>query len=85
MVPGVAIWADFEIFKILGGAGDIHNSTSTPNYCDEPYGDLGMYVNKLRSTWTEVLTDSGPPSASTCIMASGGRDLGDFRVSGRGW
>ena len=44
-----------------------------------------MYVNKLLSAWTEVLTDSGPPSASTCIMASGGRDLGDFRVSGRGW
>ena len=53
-VPGVAIWADFEIFKILGGAGDIHNSTRTSNYCDEPYGDLGMYVKKLLSAWTEV-------------------------------
>jgi len=33
---------------------DICNSTSTPNYCDEPYCDLGMYVNKVLSAWTEV-------------------------------
>ena len=53
-LPGVTIWADFEIFKILGGTGDMYNSTSTPNYCDEPYVDLGMYVNKVLSAWTEV-------------------------------
>jgi len=27
-----SLWADFEIFEILGGAGDINNSTSMPNY-----------------------------------------------------
>ena len=52
----VAICADFEIFMIDGGTGDIYNSTSTPNYRDEPYADLGMYVNKVLSTWTEVST-----------------------------
>ena len=25
-----------------------------PNYCDEPYGDLVLYVNKVLSAWTEV-------------------------------
>ena len=30
---GLAVaWADFEIFEILGGAGDIYNSISMPNY-----------------------------------------------------
>ena len=53
--PGVAIWADFEIFdEVLGGAGDINSSTSKSDYCDEPYGDLGMDVNKVLSAWTEV-------------------------------
>ena len=32
----------------------MYNSTSTPNYRDEPYDDLGMYVNKVLSAWTEV-------------------------------
>ena len=32
----------FEIFVILGGAGDINNSTSVPNYCNEPNGDIDM-------------------------------------------
>ena len=41
-------------FKILGGAGDINNSTSMPNYLDGPYGDLGRCVNKVLSAWTEV-------------------------------
>ena len=27
-----SFWADFEIFEILGGAGDIYNSISMPNY-----------------------------------------------------
>ena len=27
-----SFWADFAIFAILGGAGDIHNSISTANY-----------------------------------------------------
>ena len=41
----------FEVFEILGGASDIHNSTSMPNYCDEPYRDVGVYTNKLSSAW----------------------------------
>ena len=53
-LTGVAIWAAFEILEILGGAGDIRNSTSTPKSCDEAYGDLGMYVNKVLSAWTEI-------------------------------
>ena len=27
-----SFWADFEIFEIQGGAGDIYNSISMPNY-----------------------------------------------------
>ena len=53
-LPGVAIWADFEIFQILRGADDRNKSTSMPNYCDEPNRDLGTYINKVRSAWTEV-------------------------------
>ena len=54
LAPGGRFEQIFEIFEILGGAGDIYNSTSTPKYCDEPFGDLGMYVNKVLSAWTEV-------------------------------
>ena len=27
-----SFWADFRVFEILGGAGDINNSTSITNY-----------------------------------------------------
>ena len=30
--PGVVLGGFFEIFEILGGAGDINNSISMPNY-----------------------------------------------------
>ena len=53
-----SIWADFEIFEILGGAGDIYNSTTIPNYCDGPYIHLGVYVNEVPSAWTEVWSGS---------------------------
>ena len=39
----------FDIFEILGGAGDIDNSISTLKYCNEPYRDLVIYVNKVLS------------------------------------
>ena len=39
--------ADFGIFEILGEAGDISNSTSMPNYRDEPSSDLGVCVKKV--------------------------------------
>ena len=61
MVPGGRdLDGFFEIFEILGGAGDIHNSTSMHYYCDGPYGDLGIYVNKVLSAWTEVWSGTWP-------------------------
>ena len=71
-----SFWADFAIFEILGGAGDINNSISMPNYCDGPFSDLGKCVNKVRSAWTEVWTGNWPSRAS--IISPGGRDLDDF-------
>ena len=46
----------FEIFEILGGAGDINNSISISNYCNGPYIHLLPYTNKVFSAWTEVWT-----------------------------
>ena len=57
-------------------AGDINNSISMPNHQYGPYSDLGTYVNKVLSAWTEVWTGAWPSRAS--IMAPGGRDLDDF-------
>ena len=71
-----SFWADFVIFEIQGGAGDVYNSISTPYCRDEAYGDLAVYVNKVLSAWTEVW--SGCYRARSSIMAPGGRDLGDF-------
>ena len=76
MVPGGRSGQIFEISEILGGAGDINNSISMPNYCNGPHGDLGVYVDKVLSAWTEVWTGTWPSRAS--IMAPGGRDLDDF-------
>ena len=75
-----SFWEDFNIFEILGEAGDINNSTSMPNYQDGPYHDLVKYVNTVLSAWTEVWTISCPSRAS--IMAPEGRDQGDFSDSG---
>ena len=73
-LPGVSRSGQiFELFEILGGAGDIYNSSSTPKYCDEPYGDLGMYVNKVLSAWT--LFWSGALLSTAPIMSPGGCDL----------
>ena len=44
----------FEIFEILGGAGDINNSISIANYCYGPYIRLLPCANKVSSAWTEV-------------------------------
>ena len=52
--PRGSFWADFDIFEILGDAGDINKSTSMLNYRNGLHGDLGMYVNKVLSAWTEV-------------------------------
>ena len=54
MSPGGRSGQIFEIFEILGWAGDIYNSISVLNYCDGPYIHLGRYVNKVLSAWTEV-------------------------------
>ena len=64
-------------FEILGGAGDIYNSTSMPNYCDGPYIHLGVYVNEVPSAWTEVWSDSYRSTARYWLP---GVDLGRFRV-----
>ena len=82
--PGVVLGRFiFEIFEILGGAGDINNSTSMTNYCNGPHGDLGVYVDKVLSAWTEVWTGTWPSRAS--IMAPGCRDLGRFLSFWAGW
>ena len=41
----------FEFVEILVEDGDIYNSTSMPTYCDEPYSNLGIYINKVYSAW----------------------------------
>ena len=61
----------FEIFEILGGAGDINNSISMLNYCNEPLSDLGGHVNKVLSAWTEVW--SGSYRSRAKVLAPGGR------------
>ena len=55
----------------MGGAGDIHNSISMTNCCDEAYGDLVVYVNKVLSAWAEVL--SGSYRSRSSIMDPEGR------------
>ena len=81
-----SFWADFEIFEILGGAGDIYNSISMPNYCDGPYIHLGVHVNEVPSAWTEVW--SGSYRSRARFWLPGVAIWADFRVlgdSGRGW
>ena len=56
-------------------AGDVHNSIRIPNYCDEPYSDLGTYANKVISPWTKVWFVSYRSRAP--IVGPGGRVL-DF-------
>ena len=43
-------------FEIVGGAGDINNSISAPNYCNGAYIRLLPCANKVFSVWTEVWT-----------------------------
>ena len=60
----------------------MYNSTSTPNYRDEPYDDLGMYVNEVQRL------DRGFDSNLTLkrnVLAPGGRDLGKFSIFFRCW
>ncbi len=71
-----SFWADFSIFEILGGAGDVNNSISMPNYCDGPYIPLPLCASKVLSAWTEVWTGTWPSRAK--VLAPEGRDLGDF-------
>ena len=63
-----------NFFWSLGGSGDIYNSTSLPNSCNEPYSDLGTYTKKGISAWTEVTSGAWP--SRTSIMTPEGRDLG---------
>ena len=63
-----SFWADFRVFE---GVGDINNSISMLNYCDEPLSDLGGHVNKVLSAWTEVW--SGSYRSRAKVLAPGGR------------
>ena len=74
--PEVVIWTDFRDFRVLGGAGDINNSISMPNYCDGPHIHLLPCTRKVFSAWTEVWFGTWPSRAS--MMAPGCRDLDDF-------
>jgi len=76
LVPGGRSGQIFEIFEILGRAGDINISIGTSNYQNGPYHDIGIYVSKDASAWTEVWSRTWPSRES--IMAPGGRDLEDF-------
>ena len=58
MLPGGRSGQIFEIFEILGEAGDINNSISMPNYCNGPYIHLLPCTNKVFSAWTEVWSGS---------------------------
>ena len=49
--------------------------------CLKSFHFLCTYPGKVFSAWAEVWSMSWPSTAS--IMAPGGRDLGNFRVSGR--
>ena len=42
----------------MSKTGDIDNSISMPNYCDEPHSNLGTYTKKGVSAWTEVWSGS---------------------------
>ena len=57
MGPGGRSGQIFEIFEILGGAGDINNSISMLNYCNGPYIRLLPCPNKVL----------GPALASQCL------------------
>ena len=68
--PGVVL-GRYCIFEILRGAGDIHNSTSMPNYCDGPFIHLLLCAKQLLSAWTEVWIGSYRSRAK--VLAPGGR------------
>ena len=59
----------------------IHNSISMSNYYNGPYINLGVYINKVLSAWTEVWSSTWPSTAS--IMALGGRSGQIFEILGR--
>ena len=67
MGPGGRSGQIFEIFEILGGAGDINNSISMLNYCNGPYIRLLPCPNKVLSAWAEVWSGSYRPSRRFCF------------------
>ena len=75
----------FRDFEILGGAGDIYNSTSMPTYCDGPYIHLGVYVNEVPSAWTEVWSDSYRSRARYWLPGVVLDRFRGFSESCRGW
>ena len=71
----------FEIFEVLGGLAMYGSYQVTTTTCLKPSHFLCIYPHKVFSACAEVRTGTWPSTVS--IMAPGGRDLGDFRVSGR--
>ena len=65
-----------QIFEFLGGLVIYSSYQVQGTTCLKSFHFLCTYPGKVFSAWTEVWTGTWPSSAS--IMASGGRDLGDF-------
>ena len=74
----VAIWA---IFDFLGGLTTYCSRLMRSFTKIKSYRHLCTHVKEDSSAWAEVWADTRCPTAS--IMAPGGSDLGDFRLSGR--
>jgi len=76
--------ADFAIFEILGGAGDINNSISMRNYYHtrmKSFRHLGLATHNYFSAWTKVWPCICPSAPS--ITAPGGRSGQILDVLGR--
>ena len=74
----------FEIFEILGGAGDINYSISISNYCNGPYIHLLPCPHKVSSAWTEVWTVTWPSMAfiiHPSVVMKKKRDSGGLVIS----
>ena len=70
-----------RFFEFLGGLVIYRSDEVQQTTCLKSLHFLCAYPSKVFSAWTEVWSIPWPSTAST--MSPGGRDLGDFRVSGR--
>ena len=56
-----------------------------PNYCEEPFSDLGVYVNTVLSAWTEVWSGRYRSRARFCFRGSIWADFEIFEILGGAW